>query len=145
MRRDRKYPQVFVPKGICGGEIWGAAIAVGGSLISGYMSSKAQKGAAKDNAELNAQEDELNFNRQAWLAQQKRLWQLQDRQYKQQAIAGFQGQWDKGGDIKPPNQNAEMSQLDNFDPNKLGALSGTPAPPLAQLAPQRPQPVGTRP
>lgn len=126
-------------------EIWGAAIAVGGSLISGYMSSKAAKGTAKDNAQLSAQEDELNFNRQAWLAQQQRLWQLQDRQYKQKAIAGFKGQWGAGGDIVPPNQDAEMGQLDKFDPNKLGALSPQAAPPLAQLAPQRPQPTGSRP
>jgi hypothetical protein len=100
------------------------------------MSSKASSGAAKDQNKLSAQEDELNFQRQAWLAQQQRMWQLQDRAYKQQAIAGF-SKFGKQSGITPPNQNAEMSQLDNFDPNKLGSVGGaTPAQssPLGQFA-----------
>lgn len=108
---------------------------VGGALVSSYASSKSQSSQQKQQEQNTKEDNELNFQRQAWLAQQQRLWQLQDRKYKQNAIAGFKGQWDTGGDIKPPNQDAEMGQLDQFDPNKLGSIGGPAASPLGQLAP----------
>lgn len=126
---------------------WAMVGAAAVSVVGGYMSSKAQSGAQKDQNKLTQQDEELNFQRQAWLAQQQRQWQLQDRAYKQQAIAGF-SKYGKASGITPPNQNAEMSQLDNFDPNKLGSVGGA-ASPLAQLGggaqpPMRGQPIGTR-
>lgn len=108
---------------------------MGGSLLSGMAQSKSQKA----QQQASEQDQELNFQRQAWLAQQQRAWQLQDRQFKQQAIGGFQNMWNTGGEVKPPSQDAQLSQLDNFDPNKKGALgpvSYTQQPP-AQL-PTRP-------
>lgn len=116
---------------------WVAVGATAVSVVGGYMSSKASSGAAKDQNKLSAQEDELNFQRQAWLAQQQRMWQLQDRAYKQQAIAGF-AKYGKQSGITPPNQNAEMSQLNNFDPNKLGSVGAVnnqaQSSPLGQFA-----------
>ena len=130
-------------------EIWGLAAAAGISVIGGAISGSAQASNQKDmtQAQINAQADqsELNFERQDWLAQQQRAWQLQDRQYKQQAIAGFSKDWAPSG-ITPPNQNAELAQLNQFDPNKLGSVTtpnygatGAVAPattpsPLGQLA-----------
>lgn len=127
-------------------EIWGAAIAVGGSLLAGAASGAAQSHAQDKQNQLTQEDQELNFQRQDYLAQQQRLWQLQDRQYKQQSIGGFDKFWTPSG-VTPPNQNAQMGQLDTFDPNKLGSVGPLPAapgagataalPPLGQLAPPR--------
>lgn len=126
-------------------EIWGMVAVAGAGLIGGVMSSGAQQDAAKQQNQYSQQDQELNFQRQAWLAQQQREWQLQDRQFKAQSIAEFAGDW--GGNqsnITPANQNAEMGSLDQFDPNKLGSVGATPppvapgssAPPLSQLDPK---------
>ena len=115
-------------------EIWGAVIAVGGGLLAGAASGASQAATSKQNNQYSQEDQELNFQRQDWLAQQQRLWQLQDRAYKQQAISGF-SKFGVASGITPPNQNAQMAGLDNFDPNKLGSVSPTAAPPLGQLNP----------
>lgn len=133
---------------------FGLVAAAGIGLIGGIMSSGAQQDQAKQNNQYTQQDQELNFQRQAWLAQQQREWQLQDRQFKAQSIAEFAGDW--GGNqsnITPANQNAEMGSLDQFDPNKLGSVGATPppgssasappasaAPPLSQLDPNKAAP-----
>lgn len=124
-------------------EIWGAAIMVGGSLLAGAASGAEQSANQKDMNKLTEQDQELNFQRQDYLAQQQRLWQLQDRQFKQQSIAGFSSFWNPSG-VTPPNQDAQMGSLDQFDPNKLGTVGpagNAPAAPatapLGQLAPPR--------
>lgn len=112
---------------------WGAVAIGGATLIGGVLSSGAQQDAAQQQNQYTQQDQELNFQRQAWLAQQQREWQLQDRQFKQQSIAEFanyKGGKDQSG-ITPATQNNLMGTLDQFDPNKLGSVGA----PLSQLAP----------
>jgi len=133
------------------GLVAGAAITVVGGAIAGSANAKNQKQQMAQQNQYSTEDQERNFERQAWLAQQQRAWQLQDRAYKQQAIGGFSKFWNSAG-VTPPNQNDELAKLDNFDPNKLGTLgavnygpSSAPAPaqppgatgPLSQLLPPR--------
>jgi hypothetical protein len=81
---------------------------------------------------------------------------LQDRAWKQGTIAGFSSFWNSGGNVKPVSQAGELSQLDNFDPNKKGSVGATnwgatgaadpgmPAPPQGATGPMNqlnPMPV----
>lgn len=113
-------------------------VAVG--VIGGAMASKSAAKTSQQNNQYSKEDQELNFQRQAWLAQQQRAWQLQDRQFKAQSIAGF-AKFGAPSGITPPNQDAELAGLNQFDPNKLGSI-GKPAPqqpPPGQTA--QPQPL----
>ena len=105
---------------------WGIVASAGIGLIGGMMNSGAQQSEQQQQNQYTQQDQELNFQRQAWLAQQQRAWQLQDRQFKQQSIAEFRGDWGHNQDnIKPVNQDKELASLDQFDPNKLGSVGPT--------------------
>lgn len=65
----------------------GVAIAAAGAAYQGYKGNKAKEEDRKNADELS----ELGFQRQAWLDQQSRKWALEDRRYKEDAIAGFRG------------------------------------------------------
>lgn len=99
-----------------------AATAVIGAYSS-YEEQKAQEDAQKDSKEMS----ELGFQRQAWLDQQQRKWNLEDRKYVEDSIGGFRG-------FAPQSANVFQGQafqqpkptttegLQDFDPNKPGAM-----------------------
>lgn len=70
---------------------------------------------------------ELGFQRQRWLEEQQRKFQLEDRQYVEDSIAGFRGFAPKGFDqfngqqILPPART-DTSGLANFNPNQEGLM-----------------------
>ena len=119
---------------------WIAVASIGASVIGGIAQSKSAAKTAQQNNQYSKEDMELNFQRQAWLAQQQRAWQLQDRQFKADSIAGF-SKFGAPSGITPPNQNAELSQLDQFDPNKLGSISAPGATGATGAAPQPNSPL----
>lgn len=106
----------------------GFAIAgIAGAVISAYGQKKAgdaQAKGAKDANKMTEQESEREFNRNRWLAEMQRKWQLQDRQYKEDAIGGFRSfatnHAMKSG-LSAPERTSDAGLAD-FDPNKTTVL-----------------------
>jgi len=102
---------------------WAVAATVVVGAYSSYQDQKAKDKASKDDKEMT----ELGFQRQAWLDQQQRKWNLEDRKYKEDAIAGFRGfapdsaRTFNGVAVQAPAPT-NTGGLMNFDPNKPGAL-----------------------
>lgn len=96
-----------------GGWIGIAAMAAG-SVISSYMSNK-----QKQNDNKNAQElSKEGFQRQAWLDQQTRKWQLQDRQRAEGDIAQFRPLAPAAFQNGPIPTQTTTDGLADWDPNK---------------------------
>lgn len=117
-----------------------AAITAGAAILGSVKSDKDKKDAAKQSAELSAE----GFRRQSYLDQQQRKWQLEDRQYKENAIRGFAGY----GQAGPQGNPTSTAGLANFNPENKpvggGAMNmgGTPAPqgPVNPYMPEQPLP-----
>jgi len=97
--------------------------AVAGAVISSYSAQKQQDKAKKDAKDLTKDE----FGRERWLAEQQRKWNLEDRKYKEDAIAGFRGfAPDKAKTFNgvafqnpAPTSTAGLADFDPNDPNAL--------------------------
>lgn len=119
---------------------WIAIGVTAAGVVSGAMASKSAAKQSQTQNQYSKEDQELNFQRQAWLAQQQRAWQLQDRQFKAQSIAGF-SKFGAPSGITPPNQDAELAGLNQFDPNKLGSIGKPVAPPAQGATGGQPQPL----
>lgn len=98
--------------------------AVAGAVITAYASSRDKDKESKDNKTST----ELGFQRQAWLDEKQRKWGLEDRQYKEDAIAGFRGfapesaNTFNGVAFNEPERTSTEGLAD-FDPNRKGAIN----------------------
>lgn len=113
------------------GEIWMAAAAVVGAGVSAY-------GASKD-ADKKSKDDKLSseqgFNRERWLQEQGRKWQLEDRQRGEKRIKNFRGfapdsarNYNGVAVVAPEETSTEG--LADFDPQQLGLLAKPSEEPL---------------
>lgn len=107
------------------GEVWGAAlVTVGGAVLSGVASSKA----ASKQAKASKEQDEINFQQQAWLAQQQRLYQQEDKRAMQDKIGAFaayapdSAKTFNGVAVTRPDKINPASGLLDFDPNKVNSM-----------------------
>jgi hypothetical protein len=102
---------------------WGVVGMAAAAAYGSYEDQKAQEDARKDNKEMT----ELGFQRQAWLDQQQRKWNLEDRKYVEDATAGFRGFAPEmarnmnGVQVQTPTPTSTEG-LAQFDPNKPGAI-----------------------
>jgi hypothetical protein len=96
-----------------GGWIGIAAMAVG-AVVQNYQKNKAQQQAKKDTQELSKE----GFQRQAWLDQQTRKWQLQDRQRAEGDIAQFRPLAPAAFQNLPVPTQTDTTGLADWDPNK---------------------------
>src|SRR5690242_10077346 len=101
----------------------GFIAAAAGAVITAYGAKKAgdaQAKGAKNANKMTEQEAEREFNRNRWLAETQHMWQLQDRQYKEDAISGFRSYATnhalKAGLSEP--ERTSVAGLADFDPNK---------------------------
>lgn len=101
--------------------------AIGGAVISAYGAKKsgdAQAKGAKGANQMSEQETEREFNRNRWLAEMQRKWQLQDRAYKENAVGGFRS-FATNHAMKSGLASPEVTSdagLAEFDPNKTTVL-----------------------
>lgn len=101
----------------------GITAAIAGSVIKSYSDNKARKKAKDDQQEMSQE----GFQRQAWLDQQQRKYALEDRKYKEDAIAGFRpyapdsAKTFNGQPVFTPAET-DTSGLADWDPNKKGNL-----------------------
>jgi len=101
------------------------AVAIGGALINAYGAKKkasADAKAAKEQGQMSSEDRQKEFQRQAWLNEQARKWQLEDRAYKEDAVGNFRDWRSKGGPAEPVATTA--GNLTQFDPNEIGQFSG---------------------
>lgn len=77
---------------------WAIAAAIGGSLISGFFGSRSAKKSAK--AQEKAQR--LSDQYQGYMQDKNRKFQLEDRRYKEDAIAGYRGMYSGPRQIAAP-------------------------------------------
>lgn len=102
---------------------WATIGMIAGTVIKAYAANKAAKKAKQDTQEMTAE----GFQRQAWLDQQQRKYALDDRKYKEDAIAGFRQfapDYAKTFNGQPVGIPAatDTSGLADWDPNKKGNL-----------------------
>lgn len=102
---------------------WGVVATAAVAAYGSYEEQKAQDEARESNKELS----EMGFQRQAWLDQQQRKWNLEDRQYVEDATAGFRPFAPEsantfGGQPFQTPQRTSTAGLAEFDPNQQGAL-----------------------
>lgn len=102
---------------------WGVVATAAVAAYGSYEEQKAQDDARKENKELT----ELGFNRQNWLDQQQRKWNLEDRQYVEDSVAGFrqyapESATNFGGKPFQTPERTSTAGLAAFDPNKPGAI-----------------------
>ena len=115
---------------------WGALATAAVAAYSSYEDQKQQDKNSKDNKEMT----ELGFQRQAWLDQQQRKWNLEDRRYKEEAVGGFRNFAPElaknfnGQPVQSPAYTNTTEGLMNFDPNKPGSI-------LAANDPAKPKPL----
>ena len=122
-------------------EVWVAAGAVvAGAAISAYGASED----AKDKNKSDKLNSELGFQREAWLNQQARKYQLEDRRYVEVSIGGFRGfapessRTFNGQPVQAPIF-METTGLADWDPNVRGAIAQNAAPLVDQFADPRKQ------
>lgn len=122
-------------------EVWVAAAAtVAGAAISAYGASED----AKDKNKSDKMNSELEFQREAWLNQQARKYQLEDRRYVEDSIGGFRGfapessRTFNGQPVQAPTPT-ETTGLADWDPNVRGAIAQNAAPLVDQFADPRKQ------
>ena len=122
-------------------EVWVAASAVvAGAAISAYGASED----AKDKNKSDKMNSELEFQREAWLNQQKRKYQLEDRRYVEDSIGGFRGFAPESSrtfndqPVQAPTPT-ETTGLADWDPNVRGAIAQNAAPLVDQFADPRKQ------
>lgn len=123
----------------------GAAFSAGAAYIKSSQDSKDKKDAAKQSAELS----DAGFRRQSYLDQQQRKWQLEDRQYKENAIGGFRNYGMEG----PTPAGTSTTGLADWNPENKpkggGTMTfgGTPMPGVNPYNPSEPlprrEPIGT--
>jgi len=107
---------------------WGV---VATAAVAAYEEQKAAEEKQKDDKEMS----ELGFQRQAWLDQQQRKWNLEDRKYVEDAVGGFRpfapamATNFNGTPVQSP-AGTSTSGLMEFDPNKPGALTSAKPKPL---------------
>lgn len=92
----------------------GIAAMAAGAVIKNYQQNKAQSQAKKDTQELSKE----GFQRQAWLDQQTRKWQLQDRQRSEGDIAQFRPLAPAAFQNGPIPTQTNTDGLADWDPNK---------------------------
>lgn len=101
----------------------GIAAAVAGTVIKSYSDRKA----AKQQQDTQKEMTEEGFQRQAWLDQQQRKYALEDRKYKEDAVASFRpyapesAKTFNGQPVGIPAVT-DTSGLADWDPNKKGNL-----------------------
>lgn len=102
---------------------WGVVATAAVTAYSSYQDQKDKDKARKEDKEMT----ELGFQRQNWLDQQQRKWNLEDRQYKEDAIGGFRQYAPEmatnfqGKPFQTPERTSTEG-LAAFDPNKPGAI-----------------------
>jgi hypothetical protein len=94
----------------------GLAIAAAGAAYKAYESNKAQDNKDKHSTEENAQE----FQDKAWLDQQQRKFQLQDRQYEENAIRQYAPFYK--GPAMPDPKLTDTTGLADWQPNGKGPV-----------------------
>jgi len=110
---------------------WGVVATAAVAAYSSYEEQKAAEEKQKDDKEMS----ELGFQRQAWLDQQQRKWNLEDRKYVEDAVGGFRpfapamATNFNGTPVQSP-AGTSTSGLMEFDPNKPGALTSAKPKPL---------------
>ena len=123
----------------------GAAIAAGAAIVGSIQKDKADKRALDQSKEMSAE----GFRRQNYLDQQSRKWQLEDRQYKENAIGGFRNYGIEGptpgatstaglADWNPENKPTGGGAMTFGGPQMPGVNPYSPCEPL----PRR-DPIGT--
>lgn len=75
----------------------GAAVAIGGSLISGFFSSRSEAKKMKADAQAQREQNQTGIFRD----QQQRKYALEDRKYKEEAVAPY-AKFYKGAPIGRP-------------------------------------------
>ena len=113
----------------------GIAAAAAASAYDGYEKNKQNEQAKQDTQDLS----EGGFERQAWLAQQQRKFALQDRQYKEDAIAGYRPFYTGPAVATPPPTSTQG--LADWDPNATDG-NGKPKPIPLLSAPAGANPYG---
>lgn len=110
---------------------WGVVATAAVAAYSSYEEQQAAEDKEKNNKELS----ELGFQRRAWLDQQQRKWNLEDRKYVEDAVGGFRpfapamATNFNGTPVQSP-AGTSTSGLMEFDPNKPGALTSAKPKPL---------------
>ena len=125
---------------------WGIVAAAGIGLVGGMIQGSDQEDQQQATAQNNKDTANLTTQREIWLAQQQRKWDVQDkataRAQKQADIGVFQKYHANAADYKPSanlfQQEADATQGPNFDPTQLGSLSQLAG---GSDAAQAPQPV----
>jgi hypothetical protein len=110
---------------------WGIVASVGVGIVGGIISGNDQETAAQQQAQNNKETTNLTTQRQIWLAQQQRAWDLQDkatdRAQKAADIGTFNTfQSDPSKYKAPPNLYANLSQQTQnpaWDPTQDNAFS----------------------
>lgn len=104
-------------------EIWVAAATVAVGAYSAYSSAEAEEDARKDSEKYT----ELGFQRERWLNEQNRGFELEDRQYVEDSIGGFRGFAPEssltfnGQQVVAPTRTS-TDGLADFNPNVKGAF-----------------------
>jgi len=97
---------------------WVAALATAAAAAYNSYSARKQKDKDKKDASDLSKE---GFRRQAWLDQQSRKWQLEDRKYKEDAIGGFRNAGPYTADSFPGFQTptpTSTAGLSDWDPEQ---------------------------
>jgi hypothetical protein len=91
---------------------------VAAAAVSAYETDKENEQRKEDREDANLDSAE-SFARRAWLDQQQRKFELQDRQYKEDAIAGYRPFY-TGPEVATPKPTTTQGLAD-WDPNAEGA------------------------
>ena len=106
---------------------WGVVATAAVAAYGSYEDQKQKEKDSKDNKEMS----ELGFQRQAWLDQQQRKWNLEDRKYKEEAVGGFRdmapdsAKTFNGKPVQSPAYTDTSAGLMGFDPNKPGSINAS--------------------
>jgi hypothetical protein len=92
------------------------AAAAAAAAYDSYESGKQRDEAREDSKEMSAGD----FKRRAWLDQQQRKFALEDRRYKEDAIAGYRPYY-TGPEVQPPAMTTTEGLAD-WDPNAEGPI-----------------------
>ena len=113
----------------------GAAITAGAAILGSVKSDKDKKDAAKQAGELSAE----GFRRQAYLNEQARKWELEDRQYKENAVRGFAGYGQSGPQGNPTSTAGLASFNPEIKPGAAGGMAISTPPPQGPVNPYQPE------
>lgn len=112
---------------------WGMVAVAGAGLVGGILAGQSEEDSQEANAKNSKEMEQLRTQREIWLAQQQRKWELEDQgrsRAQKSADIGVFNQFQADPANYKPSANLAQQASDNFkgptwDPTQLGSFSGT--------------------